>query len=42
MFYQYKELKEIQHLVVCLCSLQQFTGINCMNPYSKELIKKTN
>ena len=31
------ELKEIQHLVICLKTLEQFTGVNLINPYAKEL-----
>ena len=31
------EMKEVQHVVVCNLALQQFTSINCLNPYSKEL-----
>lgn len=31
------ELKEVQHLAVCYKPLQQYTSLNCMNPYSKEL-----
>ena len=37
--YTRQKLKEIQHMVVCLRQLDQYTGINCMNPYSKELMK---
>ena len=36
---EYSTEKEVQHLAVCYKPLDQYTTINCINPYSKELNK---
>ena len=40
--YTKQKLKELQHLVVCLKPMEQYMGVNLMNPYSKELMKSAN